>query len=238
MSHKKQVFLLAVLLLCTFAAGCAYDEVSQEHDAVPEAPGKPTTTPAPENDRLPYCTIAIVFDSEEQLLDTIKEVKSIKSAGADQEILIIESDSYGKQSYGAESDVFNLAQLSEFYKPKTIPRGLSFKEIHMKSEYVSYCYADDDDEEQVLCAAFTWFREMPIEVHMNVDDLGAISIREIEHNGIKYVFLEWADPETGESSGYTIHWVDEGKCLRVSIPAGYTDDEMLQFCDYETVYAE
>jgi len=73
---------------------------------------------------------------------------------------------------------------------------------------------------------------------MNVYDLGAILIREIEHNDIRYVFLEWADPKTGESSGFAVHWVDGGKCLSVSIPAGYTDGEMLQFCDYETVYAE
>jgi len=42
--------------------------------------------------------------------------------------------------------VFNLAQLSEFYKPKTIPKGFLFKEIHLKSEYVTYCHADDGDE--------------------------------------------------------------------------------------------
>jgi len=195
-SNMKQVMILAVLLYCTFAAGCSYDDVAQENDAVPEASGEPTATSAAESDQLPYCPIAIVFDSEEQLLDTIKQSKSIKSAGPDDKILIIESDSYGKQSYGAESDVFDLAQLSEFYRPKTVPEDLSFKEIHLKIEYVSYCYADT---EQVICAAFTWFREMPPEVHMNVDDLGAISIREIEHNGIRYVFLEWADPETGTS---------------------------------------
>lgn len=43
----KQVFLLAILLLITFAAGCAYSEAAQEHDAAPEVSGEPSAAPAP-----------------------------------------------------------------------------------------------------------------------------------------------------------------------------------------------
>lgn len=67
---------------------------------------------------------------------------------------------------------------------------------------------------------------------------GAISEREIEYKGIKYVFLEWADPETGKSAGYSINWVDKDKSFGASVPTGYTDDEMLAFCHIETVYVK
>ncbi len=44
----------------------------------------------------------------------------------------------------------------------------------------------------LVIANYTWFRELSPEEHMN-DLYGRGSDREVEYNGIKYVFLEWLD---------------------------------------------
>jgi len=114
--------------------------------------------------------------------------------------------------------------------------GLSFKEISVKNTSVIYYYANED---QVICATFIWLREIPPEVHMNeLYGRGALSEREIEYNGTSYVFLEWMDPATGESVGYTINWVVAGRSYSAGINTGYTDEEMLAFCQFEVVVVE
>ncbi|HWR19982.1 MAG TPA: hypothetical protein VN608_10195 [Clostridia bacterium] len=182
----------------------------------------------------PLCLMELYFDSEEQLLSTISQVKSEKSkTDAIDGAVIVESDKAGEQRYGAKLDALELARISEFYKPVNILDGMSFKEISVKNEYVSYLYANENQSE---FATFTWFREMSPDVAMNgLYGRGAISEREIEHDGVKYIFLEWADPETGESAGFSIHWVVEGKAYQASVPSGYTDDQMLEFCQFEYV---
>ena len=153
------------------------------------------------------------FDSDEMLIAAIKEAKN-----------------------NNKNDDLDLASISEFYKPATIPDDLSFENIVVKKEYIFYSYIN---EEQTDYANFNWFREMKPEVAMNgLYGRGAISEREIEYNGIKYVFLEWADSETGKSDGYTIHWVKDDKPYTASIPAGWTDEEILAFCQIETVPIE
>ena len=153
------------------------------------------------------------FDSDEMLIAAIKEAKN-----------------------NNKNDDFNLASISELYKPETVPENLYFEEIQVKKTYISYCYVNQN---QIEYANFTWFREMKPEVAMNgLYGRGAISEREIEYNGIKYVFLEWADIETGESSGYSIHWVSEGRAYQAYIKSIYTDEEILEFCQYATVPVE
>lgn len=180
------------------------------------------------------CFMPIYFDSEEQLLSTINEVKSKK--GADDNTVTIFSKTTNEQKYSAKSDEFKLVSLSEFYKPKKILKDTSLGEILVKNEYVAYVYYN---KEQIVCAAFTWYREMSPEVHMNeLYGRGEISAREINYNGIKYVLREWPDPDTNQPAGYTIDWVAEGKSYGASIPLGYTDDEMLEFCQFETVHVK
>ena len=69
---------------------------------------------------------------------------------------------------------------------------------------------------------------------------GAVSERELEYNGINYVILEWpnADSDLINSNAYSIHWVIDNNAFQASIPAGFTDEEMLAFCQLETVSVE
>ncbi len=217
--NRTMLPLLSICLLFMFATAC-----SAQNPADADSAG--SSEPQMGADLSP-----IYFDSEEQLISAINEVKS--KAGTEDSIVNIKSDKAGEQSYNAKGDVFELASISEFYKPKQILKGTSFKEIHVKNYYVSYWYVC---ENQMDCATFTWSRNISPEAHMSeLYGRGAMSEREIEYNGIKYVFLEWADSKTNKSAGYSVHWVVEGKAYQASIPAGYTDDEILAFCQFEAV---
>lgn len=113
---------------------------------------------------------------------------------------------------------------------------MSFEKISVKSEYISYSYIN---ENQTSIATFTWFREMSPEVAMNeLYGRGALFEREIEYDGIKYVFLEWWDPETQKFGGFSIHWVDSGIAYQAYMESGHTDDEILAFCQFETVFVK
>lgn len=212
---------LCILVLSLLVTSCSTQNLV---DA-----GSSSSDGAPQADFMP-----IYFDSEEQLLRIISDVKGEKGkTDATDDVIIINSDSASEQQYRVTLDTFDLAHITEFYKPANTLEGMSFKEISVKNEYVSFWYANEDQDK---FATFTWFREMSPDVAMNeLYGRGAISEREIEYNGVKYVFLEWADPETGESAGYGVHWVVEGKAYQASIPSGYTDDQMLEFCQFEAV---
>ena len=132
-----------------------------------------------------------------------------------------------------DGDVCALAEITEYYRPKNLLEGLSFHEIHVTDYYVSYWYWNKDHIDE---ATFTWKRTTSPGAAMNgIYDLGAMSIRDIIHNGIKYVFMEFVDPDTGNSGGYEVLWIKDDKVFGASIPSGFSDEEMLAFCDYEVV---
>jgi len=176
------------------------------------------------------CYMPLCFDSDEQFLNVLEEVRMKRTSGKD--TVVVESEMYGEQPYSSKSDIFKMTGISEFYKPMYVPRDLSYEGISFKAEYVTFKYANDD---QTRFANFTWFREMPPDVAMNVYGIGAISEREIVDNGIEYVILEWYDRENEKTGGYSIFWVCNGKAYKASISDGYSDDEMLKFCEFETI---
>ncbi|MCL2671571.1 MAG: hypothetical protein FWF10_06005 [Clostridiales bacterium] len=141
-----------------------------------------------------------------------------------------------EQEYSASSDVNDLASITEFFKLLFTLDGQFLCEISVSDVMIMYDYMD---AQGIPGATLTWRRDETPEFHMNAyRGHGAISEREIEHNGVTYLILEWMEPTTGGTAGYSIHWVVDGKCYNASIPAGYTDEEMLAFCQFETVVVE
>ena len=118
--------------------------------------------------------------------------------------------------------------ITEYYRPVNLVKGVTFEGIDVTEATVVFYYSDSNHEKEVN---FTWFRHMDPQVAMNLSGLGAISEREVEHKGIKYVFLEWDE-------GYSIHWVKDGKAFQAWFPKGYTEKEILDFCDFEVVVVE
>ena len=213
---KFAKFLLCILAVSLLATAC-YAQ-------------KPTNGNSRES-QSQECMMPLYFDSEEDFLRAINEVNSkANSQGA---VVVIPSDMVGEQRYSAEYDYFSLASISEFYRPQEMLSGMLLKEIVVNNYYITYDYAKDN---QVDCADFTWFREMTPQEAMNeLYGRGAISEREIAYDGVDYVSLEWVDPQTGQSDGYSMHWVVDGKAYRSCIDTGYTDQEMLDFCQFEVV---
>ena len=185
-----------------------------------------------------YCAaedyLPLYFNDEDQFIEAIASVKKSNTVtySSTAEILI-ESNVAGVQKYDALNDKFDLESVEEYYKPANMLAGLSLCEIAVKREYISFAYASERKDERAI---FTWLCEMSPEVAMNgLFGRGAISEREIEHKGVKYVILQWPDHEPNKSGGYSIHWTIDGKAYQASIPFGYTDEEMLDFCQREVV---
>jgi hypothetical protein len=215
--------VLSILVLSLLATACSQQNLA----GIDPAASNESQPPA-------ACWMPLYFDNEEQFLRTLDEVYGKQSAedGVDG-VVYIQSDRSGEQVYNAKSDEYELSSLTEFYRPKDIPDGMLLKSITVERGYVAYEFVNED---QISSASFTWFREMSPEVAMNgLYGRGAISERETVYNGTKYVFLEWLDPEINESAGFSIHWVDSGIAYQAYIESGYSDEEMLEFCQFETV---
>ena len=217
---KTSRWIILILVLCVILSACSVQKTKE--DTASNQDGVHTL-----EDYMP-----LFFNDESQFIETIASVaEAKKEANKNIDTIEIDSKRVGTQEYSTRNDKCRLESVTKYYKPSRPLKGMSFSEIAVKQEYISFYF---DIESQGEKATFAWLREMSPEVAMN--DLygrGAISERELEYNGIKYVFLEWSDPEAGKSDGYSIHWVVNNMAYQASIPAGYTDEGMLEFCQME-----
>ena len=188
---------------------------------------EPLSTSVPE---VPRCFMPIYFDSEEQLSSTINIMKEAKDDGENKKAdFSIQSKKVGQQKYSKEDDFYKLASVDEFYRPSGALKGMTLSEIVVNNDYISWDYVNESDSQT---ASFTWFREMAPEVAMNeLYGRGAASERELKYKGNTFIFLEW-------TKGYSIHWVDKGNAYQAYIPIEYTDEEILEFCQFKTIKAK
>lgn len=223
---KKYIIFALLTVLCLSICACAnntqveIDKPNIETDGPIEDSGEPCA------DYMPF-----ELFSESQLNDLIKSTKgsvvhSNANQSANSNVFEVDDKDGLSQTYNVSDDMFNLKSISKYYKPKAELNGYEFLEISVKKAYVSFSYKNADED----IATFTWFREMSPEVAMNeLYGRGEIERKELTHNGITYVFLGWAN-EQGAHDGYSVHWVKDGKAFQASVPPGYTDDELLEFC--------
>jgi len=222
---KITKIILIILVLLLFISACTEQNPSNPPvTAVPHA--------AMDDDYNP-----MYFSSEEVLFEAIREVKG-KTGKEDDTVIIKPTLKRGnnEEHYSANLDRNKLASITSYYRPSYILDGMTLSEIMVTMGVVSYRYANEDE------SAFAFFSLVigtTPEVHMN--DLfgrGAMSERILEYNGVEYVFLGWMDTETGKLAGYGVHWVVGEECFIATIDAGYTDEEMLAFCQFEVVVVE
>lgn len=235
MKHFKSLLCILAITLCFAACSTTNQTEASFSDGSSVNPTETKATPSaiPQADA---CFMPICFDSEEGLANAVSEVKLKAEAVGRDQIVSVFSQTMEKADYSAVSDISNLTAITQWYKPKTLPSDLTFNKIVVKKEYVSYHYAGESGK---IDATFTWFREMSPEVAMNeLFGRGAVSEREIEHDGVRYVFLEWRDWNPEDPTGYTVHWVKDGRAYQASVSSLYSDEEILSFCDYETVTAQ
>ena len=56
-----------------------------------------------------------------------------------------------------------------------------------------------------------------------------------ERNGITYAITEWPDSETGEFARYMVGWAQHGQTFRGYLPASFSLEEVLAFCDAQPI---
>jgi len=177
------------------------------------------------------------FPNEEALFEAIREVKEKK--GEEDDTVMIKynrREENRSERYSANWDRNKLASITSFYRPVYVLEGMSLGEITVIKGVVSYRYFNDDYSDT---AFFSLVIGRTPDFHMNASrGHGAVAEREVEHNGITYLFLDWMDPETGGLAGHSIVWVVDERCYKASITSGYTDEEMLAFCQFEVVVVE
>ena len=226
---KQIKYIVFTLILCTLLSAC-----SHQHSNIDDSTDY-------DNAESSESFMPLYFDDECQLMELITKVKMAKnnvSIETDEIFQISPNNIIGSQEYNIRNDRYDLNSVSEYYKPTVLPAGFSFSEILVSQTYISFYYENGQHNKT---ATFTWLCGMSPEIAMN--DLygrGAVSERELEYNGINYVILEWpnADSDLINSNAYSIHWVIDNNAFQASIPAGFTDDEMLAFCQLETVSVE
>jgi len=222
--------ILCFLVLLLFVTACT----AQKHET-DEGASDSVYMNLPDESKCYYNPL--YFSDEAALFEAIREVK--EKEGEDDDTVIIKigrrEESYDEY-YDATYDRNDLASISECYRPSYIPEGLSLTDVMVSRGVASYCYANDDG---TATAFFSLVIGTTPEKHMNeLFGRGAMSERILEYNGVEYVFLGWMNIYTYELDGYSIHWVVDGKCFIADIEAGYTDEEMLAFCQFEVVVVE
>ena len=219
---KRSRLIILILALCVFLSSCSTLNLAED------------TVANQDEGNTFESYMPLYFNNESQLTDAITTVSEAKKmTGKIEDTIVVDSKNVGNQSYDVQRDVSRLESVTKYYKPSTLLKGMAFSEIIVKQEYISFHYDIGSEGE---AATFTWLREMSPEVAMNeLYGRGAISERELEYNEIKYVFLEWSEPKSGRSEGYSIHWVVNNIPFQASVPTGYTDEEMLEFCHWEMV---
>ena len=230
-----KIILYALFLSLLFTACATQSPADSEAPTIKE---ESSAFPAADNQTAEASLFdPLYFASEADLIEAICAVNA-KKKEADDDVVIKPSkvDDRPERRYSAKADSANLASLSVFYRPSCILEGLVLDEILVADNFIFYYFSNT---EGTVTTALNWYRTQSPEIHMNeLFGRGAISEREIEYNGVNYVFLEWMDPWTGDSDGFSVFWVVNGECYHASIQTGYTDEEMLAFCQFEVVVVE
>lgn len=86
------IFILAAVLVVSFAAGCSAKETEAVPSASPEAAATPEPTPEPTAEPLPIIGVSLAYESVFNTAFTEKATELAKSAGYDLKVLIAEGD--------------------------------------------------------------------------------------------------------------------------------------------------
>ena len=204
---KRLIMFIAVTAL--LLTGCR--STKEQQAAVPQASNTPQVPAVVES--LPD---PLFFDSEQDLIDEIKSIRQ------------------DTEKYASLDEVYDLAEITVFYKPKKVIDGFEPKYIMLRDIFITYFYSDGNS-----LTTFSWRRKYSPDTFLDGrSSRGNIPPQVVEHNGITYVFYGQKDEETGVQDDHFIRWVQDDKCFQVSIPTRYELDDILAFCDAQAVQVE
>ena len=172
------------------------------------------------------------FDNEEHFIDVVQEVRLKRKEKDDQSISIKTRDGR-ERLYSAIYDYVNLDSVTEYYKPTRSPKDTEISLVTVMENALSFSYKNEKD---TTYCVFVWSRTLSPEIAMNeLFGRGAVEEGVKEYNGIEYVILQWPGMKEGEKGDYNISWVKDGKAFNASFSPDFTEEEMLEFCQFETV---
>ena len=213
---KVKILIVGLILLCVLAS-CS---------------SQANTDPAHQQSSVDSSIYSLQFDSEEQFLHVIQEVKQKRREKDDQPVSFKTRDGQTKQ-YSATSDPANFDSLSEYYKPSQSPMDTVISSVSTDGKSVAISYANEKDTTN---CTFVWFRKPMTEEYINgMLGRGAISEETKEYKGTKYLVLFFSWSDESEKGFYNIWWIKDGQGFTASFSSDFTEEEALDFCQYEAV---
>ena len=138
-----------------------------------------------------------------------------------------------------DSDIVNtrsfdaLSGIKELYMPYSIRSGFEMYGINVHSaSSLAFLHSDAADNH----ANFIWSRSISA-ANATTDFFGRGAIAEyvIQRNGIDYYISEWVTHDTREPDGWVVAWAQNGQAFMASLPANFTEADVLAFCDAQAV---
>jgi len=217
-----RLFLLCILMcILTSCSPQKEDDISQQKFSVEESFVEESSS-----------FVFLEFDNEKHFLDVVQEVKLKKKERDDQAISIKTRDGM-ERLYSAISDSANLDSISEYYRPIRPPKDTKISNVIAEKSTLAFYYSNEKD---TTYSMFVWDRApMPEEAINELFGRGAVSEGKKEYNGVEYIIFQWPGMKEGEKGNYNIWWKKDGKAFNASFSPDFTEEEMLDFCQFETV---
>ena len=210
---KKTCLLLIIMFL--FLSACSNDSLEVSNV---DPDGSEQTQP----NIFPSVPMPYSYENEDELLAGVGMTKFGESINPQ-----------GRTSMDIEA----LQGLKELYKPGYIKPDFVFTGMAVwYINRVAFYYDDIETGEHTL---FNWYQStIPLEDAVTSDfGRGAAAEYIEERNGITYGVVELNDFEADEHVAYGVSWAQHGQVFRVSIPASFTLEEVLTFCDAQPIDA-
>lgn len=202
-----------------------YIELAEDMAALFKAGQQAMNTAEPqETDGVEGCETPLYFDSEEQFLSFMSE---LRSGDPKRKLTVSSRQEEYDRVYSASNDYFFLSGLGEVYAPGTELPGTHLGYISASNNYVCYVYFNEAEEK---VAYLMWHRSLPAEYAYPE------GVERTEYNGVEYAIEELGPiEEEAYPGGYVISWVRDNKSFRAEFLVGFTVDDMLAFCEYRSV---
>ena len=125
---------------------------------------------------------------------------------------------------------FNVLQdLSNLFMPASVRSDFEMFGITVRSsDTIAFLHGDSIGN----MANFIWSRSIsPANATRDFFGRGAIAEYVITRNGIDFYISEWVRSVTREPDGWVVAWAQSGQAFMASLPANYSLDDVLAFCD-------
>ena len=213
----KKVGLLSVAILITVAVLLYISESNYASTSVPDLvdPPRPSALRAP-----------LIFEDVDEILESVGMAKFSEFAIAEIMPLNIPDD--------VPAHGFDILQdITILYEPVYVRNDFEMVGISVHgSSSLTFHHGNAAGEP----ANFIWSRSIAAE-NATTDFFGRGAIAEffVERNGINFAVTEWVTRETREPDGWVVAWAQDGQAFMASLPASYTEEEILAFCDAQSI---